>query len=128
MNESQTAAARVEAEIAYPALYQFLACYFHEDWYENVTTPEERLIGGPEPEGDVFKRAVRAYAAEAREQSAKTVEELDHLLNSTRSDREFGELLSRGFGVCYWPGSTEAYRNWLQEVRTTLVAERASAA
>jgi hypothetical protein len=44
-----------EIEATYPALYQFLGAYFHEDWYEEVTTPEERVNGGPEPEPDVFK-------------------------------------------------------------------------
>jgi len=128
MTPVQTAALRIEAESVYPALYQFLACYFHEDWYENVTTPEERLVGGPEPEPDVFKRAVHAYAAEAGEQGVKALAELDRVLGSTSSDQELGELLSRGFSVCYWPGSTEAYRPWQQEVRTTLAAELARAA
>jgi hypothetical protein len=128
MTPVQAAALRIEVESVYPALYQFLACYFHEDWLENVTTPEERLVGGPKPEPDVFKRAVRAYAVEAGEQGIKALAEIDRLLGSTSSGQELGKLLSRGFSVCYWPGSAEAYRPWLQEVRTTLSAELARAA
>jgi hypothetical protein len=128
MSQSPTTAARTEAESAYPALYQFLACSFHEDWYEDVTTPEERLIGGPEPEVDVFKRAVRAYAATGGEQCVRALAELDRVLSITKSDQELSDLLHRGFSVSYWPGSTEACRPWLQEVRATLAAALADAA
>ena len=118
----------VEAEVAYPRLYRFLACYFHEDWYDQVTLPEERLVGGPEPEPDVFRRAVRAYATDAGAEAAMTLVELDRLLASSLSDLDLGKLLSDGFHIRYWPGSHAAYRQWLREVRTTLAASLASAA
>jgi len=117
-----------EVEAAYPALYQFLASYFHEDWYEDVTTPEEHLVGGPKPEPDVFKRAVRAYATGAGEQGAKALAEMDRVLDGRLTDLDLSKLLTHGFGVRYWPGSNEGYRPWMQEVRTTLAAALANAA
>jgi hypothetical protein len=118
-----------EVQPMYPALYQFFGCYFHEDWCEDVTAPEERLIGGQEPEPDVFKRAVRAYAGGcSREEGAKVLGELEQLLEQPLSDTDLALLLARDLGVCYWPGSDEAYRPWLQEVRAALEASLRSAA
>jgi hypothetical protein len=128
MSEINTAAVRDEAGNAFPALYQFLSGYFHEDWFEDVTTPEERLLGGAELEADVFKRAVRAYASEGSERCSKVLAEMDCLLVSAMSDQQLGELLSNGFGVSYWPGSISAYRQWLQEVRATLAEAVSNAA
>ena len=117
-----------EIEASYPSLYQFLGGYFHEDWYEDVTTLEERIIGGPEPEPDVFKRAVRAYAADAGERGNMALAELSRVLDLGLSDPDLSKLLSEGFKVSYWPGSDEAYRPWLQEVRATLSAALTNAA
>jgi hypothetical protein len=121
VNVSSKNIERDEVKASYPALYQFLGCSFHEDWYDEVTEPEERLVGGPEPEHDVFKRAVRAYAAGcSREEGTKALLELHRLLELPLPDSELRYLLSNGFGVNYWPGSEEAYRPWLQEVCATL--------
>jgi hypothetical protein len=50
MTPVQAAALRNEAESVYPALYQFLACYFHEDWLENVThAPRNAWLVGQSP-------------------------------------------------------------------------------
>jgi hypothetical protein len=64
----------------------------------------------------------------SREQVAKTLHELEQVLEQQGTDADLKHLLSRGFGVRYWPGSDEAYRQWLQEVRATLMAAVGSAA
>jgi hypothetical protein len=54
--------------------------------------------------------------------------ELNRVLDLGLSDTDLSKLLTEGFGLSYWPGSNEAYRPWLQEVRATLSAALTNAA
>jgi hypothetical protein len=109
-----------EIDSAFPELYQFLGGCFGEDWYDDATRPEERLVGGPEPEPHVYKRNISKFATQADANAHLALHQLDVLLARQWSADQLQEVLTRGFLVNYWPRSNSGYRPWLEEVRVTL--------
>lgn len=90
----------------YPALENFLAAYFHQDWQAEHATPD----------------AVVAYfrGSESPQQVAATGEELAVLLASDEDDAALGRT-ARALGCEYDPtrdGGT--WRGWLQGVQAAL--------
>jgi hypothetical protein len=111
-----------EIDEKFPELYQFLVGCFGEDWYDDATRPEERLVGGPQHEPDVYKRNIRAFVSNLSDCGYLTLDQLDTLLAHSLPVEELAEVLTVGFHVNYWPGSNAGYRPWLEEVRATLAA------
>jgi len=98
------------ADSEYPALYQLLAGYFHEDW------PEEY------PSADDALRAFRAEAPPGAIRAA--VLEVERLLAEQLSDGDLGRLLMEGFRLNYVPERDgRTHREWLQHVREQLGAD-----
>jgi phenylalanyl-tRNA synthetase beta subunit len=98
-----------EADRAFPALYQLLAGYFHQDWRDEFASPEA---------------AVRSFAAEAPPAAVDAaVAELDRLLGWELDEAALTRLLWDGFGCDYVPQSDEtAPSRWLATVRAALAA------
>ena len=90
----------------YPALENFLAAYFHQDWALEQSTPEAVV--------DYFRDS------ESPEQVAATREDLARLLARDLDDDALGDA-ARRLGCEYDPtrdGGT--WRGWLQDVQARL--------
>ena len=97
---------RVETMSDYPALENFLAAYFHQDWALEQSTPEAVV--------DYFRDS------ESPEQVAATREDLARLLARDLDDDALGAT-ARRLGSEYDPtrdGGT--WRGWLQDVQARL--------
>ena len=96
----------VETMSDYPALENFLAAYFHQDWAVEQPTPEAVV--------DYYRDS------ESPEQVAATREDLARLLARDLDDDALGALAHR-LGSEYDPtrdGGT--WRGWLQDVQARL--------
>ena len=97
---------RVETMNDSPALQNFLAAYFHQDWALEQPTPEAVV--------DYFRDS------EAPEQVAATRDDLARLLAGDLDDEALGDT-ARRLGSEYDPtrdGGT--WRGWLQDVQARL--------
>lgn len=97
---------RIETMSDYPALENFLAAYFHQDWAMEHATPG----------------AVVAYyrGAESPEQVAATRDELSRLLAQDLDEAALGTA-ARRLGSEYDPTRDGgSWRGWLEDVRAAL--------
>ncbi len=93
----------------YPALENFLAAYFHQDWMMEQSTPEAVV--------DYFRDS------ESPEQVAATREDLARLLARDLDDEALGAT-ARRLGCEYDPkrdGGT--WHGWLESVRVRLAGD-----
>jgi hypothetical protein len=95
------------ADREYPALYQLLAGYFHEDWRDDAPTTDA---------------VVRGYVVDAPPAAVQaTRADLDRLLARRLSEPDLSRLLSDGFGCDYAPEADGiAPSRWLAELRDRL--------
>ena len=92
----------------YPALENFLAAYFHQDWALEQPTPEAVV--------DYFRDS------EAPEQVAATRDELARLLARDLDDAALGDV-ARELGCEYDPTRDGgSWRGWLESVQARLGA------
>lgn len=96
-----------QADRDFPALYQLLAGFFHQDWRDEV---------------DSADAVVRSFISEAPPDAVSAARgDLDRLLGMGLDDASLTRVLADGFGCDYVPetdGATPA--RWLSHVRTML--------
>ena len=87
----------------YPALWQFLGAYLHQDWRDDYADTQEALLD--------FMEGEPAFAP-------KLASEIEHLLASTPTSRET-ESAILGLGSFFVPSANgQDSREWLGLIRT----------
>ena len=99
---------RGEAAARYPALSQFLACYFHQDWPVFYDSPEAAI-----------DTAIRESSVERRQQVQR---ELADLLHRIGDDTRLRSILSDGFGLNLGFKRPAAARAFGEQVERKLLA------
>lgn len=93
----------------YPALWQFLGSYLHQDWRDEYATPDEALMD---------------FVAGEPASVPQLVADIDKALETAKDDDEAEHLLI-SLGSFYVPSrSGESARAWLQHLRTRLNGSR----
>ena len=88
-------------------LYQFFAGYFHEDWAQEASSPDEILAS-----------FTRRHAADERELLSRTIVAF---VDDHPGDDELDEALFNDLGCYYSPrGEGRSTRTWLLSVALTL--------
>jgi hypothetical protein len=88
----------------FPALMQLFGGYFHQDWVDEFSTPDD---------------AIAAFKAGASPESVYSIrEELNRMLLLVRHDLEDQQVLIRELG-CYYDPTADGIpiADWLEEVR-----------
>lgn len=87
----------------YPKLFQFLGCYFHQDWMCDSSDPDD---------------IIRTYIADSAPQNIKTLkEEISTLLAISLDEEKLRELIidKMPCNYCYWL-DWESGKIWLTHI------------
>jgi hypothetical protein len=93
----------MSAHEAWPSLRQFLAGYFHQDWTEDASDPDDIIKEFVNDSDNAVLAGVRT--------------ELNKLLNQDLSDAELGGLLLKLGCAVHYPAFGMTAREWLTHVR-----------